>query len=172
MTKLKVDKGLWFDYKNAGLETSKSSELDYYTDVFSPWQTKQKLKIGREVEWDVWGKVYSNLFYSAAWNTSETITWVWFKPKMIQFNVLYDGGTMSARSTGIYNDELWINKCIFVRDGGAGSYTGTYSIVLRNSTSSVVSNGKVNSVDDDWFTLSFVNVWGWYDRAIVYTCFG
>lgn len=51
---MKIDNWLTFEDTNKGLDVVKQEDLNYYTDIYEPWQTKGKLRIGREVEWNVW----------------------------------------------------------------------------------------------------------------------
>ena len=68
--KIKVDNWLTFDNKNIWVNEIKEDWLNYYTDIYSPWQTKQKLVIWREVKKD------SNLWTPYVWYFTSTWTWL------------------------------------------------------------------------------------------------
>lgn len=80
---IKKDEWLTFEDTNKGLEVLKEKPLDYYSDVFSPWQTKQKLKIWREVEWNVWWWQVKTLIFNrlaSVWTWVQSFTGFWFTP--------------------------------------------------------------------------------------------
>ena len=133
-----IDKWLTFDDTNKWLDIVKEKELNYYTDTFEPWQTKQKLKIGREVEWDTWW-VKTLYFTFTAWTTLwvQSYTGFWFTPtgyvidawlldtntapcisKWTRINWVNGGFTsypstyanISTRAIAIYNSSAWTNK--------------------------------------------------------------
>ena len=78
---IKKDEWLSFEDTNKGMEVIKQKDLDYYSDVFSPWQTKQKLKLWREVEWSAWWVkflIFNRL--ASVWTWIQSFTWFWFTP--------------------------------------------------------------------------------------------
>ena len=82
---MNIDKWLSFEDTNKGMEVIKQKDLDYYTDVFSPWQTKQKLKLWREVEWSAWwGWNYYMAYGTQSTTPSITTFVVGFEPKIIK----------------------------------------------------------------------------------------
>lgn len=158
---IKKDEWLTFEDTNKGLEVLKEKPLDYYSDVFSPWQTKQKLKIWREVEWNVWWWQFKLWSFTISATGNITITWVWFKPKLIQFS--YSATTwkweweMTSTEMRAYDPKtlgtLTIN-CIYIRD----------------SASNVIARATYVSMDNDWFTIncSFTSA----SLVVYYTAFG
>ena len=154
---IKKDEWLTFEDTNKGLEVLKEKPLDYYSDVFSPWQTKQKLKIWREVEWSVWQFKLGSFTITATGNIS--VTWVWFKPKMVRFDVcdqLTSAWTWVITTTNQYaiNFALWAqitSQCIYY-------------------WSWVKARAVYVSMDNDWFTINctyFAN-----NTYVNYTAFG
>ena len=167
---IKKDEWLGFEDTNKGLEVLKQKPLDYYSDVFSPWQTKQKLKIWREVEWNIsgWAKCYTNSFTRLAseWTGIWTITWIvdseWkpFIPKIVQ---IYAWRNTSSTNISFWT---WMNN------------PSTSQCII---TTSVWTTFNFSNIIWVWIDANLLNSWSWevrlnistvyHDTYLVITCF-
>jgi len=135
-----------FDNTNKWFDTTKQEDLNYYTDIFSPWQTKQKLKIWREVEWNSWWWNTNIWYFTFATTWNITITWVWFKPKLVRFTFADQIGWMwSWAMTSSYQ---------FAYDINSKSQIQTQCIYIRNSSWTAIWRAVFVSMDNDWFTIN------------------
>lgn len=126
---IKKDEWLTFEDTNKGLEVLKEKPLDYYSDVFSPWQTKQKLKIWREVEWNVWW--WQIIYCFATLSTDETTTsWT---SKTLTLNTFDTNDSWMS----VTNSRITITQAGLYSVSGAVTYasnaTGTREILIRKN---------------------------------------
>ena len=81
--KIKVDNWLTFDNKNEWFNEIKENELNYYTDMYNAWQTKQQLVIWREVKgnlsWTMFATIEQNVNQVIPTNIATTIINLWNK---------------------------------------------------------------------------------------------
>ena len=156
--KIKVDNWLTFDNKNEWFNEIKENELNYYTDIYSPWQTKQRLKIWREVEGN------TNLWTPYVWYFTSTWTWLlsvttWFKPSLVTFT--YN----NVAQNWIWNWAM-TSSSQFAFDYNSKTSISTQCIYCRNSGWTAISRAVFLSMDTDWFTIDFIlateNVQVWF----------
>jgi len=146
-----------FEDKNKGFEQLKSKPLDYYTDIYSPWQTKERLKIGREVEWSAWWWSKTIIFtrLSTVWTGNQSFTWFWFKPTS------YTIKAWRSWSAAVATWSIWgyttSNYCLQLADWWSNDVSAT-NYVLRvfyaNQWWDRTSATHI-SFDNDWLTLNF-----------------
>jgi hypothetical protein len=112
--------------------------------MYEAGQTKQKYKIGREVEWDIWWfKVWD---FTITWNWDLSITWVWFKPSLVQFQVCDQLWT--ASNTWIW--QMTITNQNAINNTNSSQIT-TQCIYYWNP---VKARAVYKSMDTDWFTIT------------------
>ena len=142
--KIKVDNWLTFDNKNEWFNEIKESELNYYTDVYSPWQTKQRLKIWREVEGgtNLWTPYVGSFTITATWNIS--ITWIWFTPSYVRFDLVHNNGFGSWNMTK--NNQNSISLYAWA--------SNTRCIDIYNNLWIIQTRAVYVSMDPDWFTIN------------------
>lgn len=159
-----VDNWLTFDDSNKWVIVIKQEDLNYYTDTFEPWQTKQKLKLGVEVEWSVGWKYYWNIITDTTVNWNIAVTWVWFTPKLIKFTAGYSDDTLSWFSVWHYVN--WRNDSLTSYENAVdySSNSRCFRLWWTNWL------WKVASVNSDWFVLSVKNPW-WITYTVMYECF-
>ena len=109
--KIKKDEWMWFDTENKWTMKIEDEKNNYYSDIYSPGQTKQRLKIGREVEWSTWWSkmlIFSRL--ASTWTWSQSFTWFWFKPTSYSILAVRQGITLT--NAPCYSDWWydWINQ--------------------------------------------------------------
>lgn len=150
---MNIDKWLSFEDTNKGMEVIKQKDLDYYTDVFSPWQTKQKLKLWREVEWSAW---WVKVLYFSFWAWTPlwvyNFTWFWFKPSSYIVQAWY-ASTASAITMSYASYINWAVQG-FLAYGGTYAQMTTRMLAIYNWS----SNTRANHSDllDDWIALDFI----------------
>ncbi len=117
---MKINEWIGFDVKNKWWLEVKQDDLNYYSDIYTPWQTKQRLKIGREVEW-----ASKTLYFTFASGTAlwvQSYTGFWFTPSAYVIDAwLNDSNSSICISKGTRFN--WVNWWY-------SSYPSTY-----NSTS-------------------------------------
>lgn len=145
--KVKENTGIWLENTNKGIQETKIDKIDYYTNEYLPWQTKQRYKPWREVE----------IFKIETWSqliviwTNDVI--VWFKPRFIQLFTQYwiytiswvasiRNWTIKQQSTS----ELWLDQTAII-----GFWNGNQWIV---------------SIINNWFRIESDQA-----GAIVWTCY-
>jgi hypothetical protein len=155
---MKIDNWLTFEDTNKGFQNIETEPLNYYSDVFTPWQTKQRLKIWREVEWNVSGWWKVKTWYSSLSIWSNSITWVWFTPKAIQVVV-----QSSNKVAWGYADNVWwtlTQRCIYF---DWANYSNQNTRLFRFDWTNV---WLLNSIDSDWFTVTSD-----LSATMIWTCF-
>jgi hypothetical protein len=157
---MKIDNWLTFEDTNKGFQNIETEPLNYYSDVFTPWQTKQRLKIWREVEWNLSGWWKVKTWYSSipSWYTNFAITWVWFTPKAIQVVV-----QSSNKVAWGYADNVWwtlTQRCIYA---DWWNYSNQTTRLFRFSGTEV---WDLVSLDSDWFTVRSD-----LSATMIWTCF-
>jgi len=150
---MNIDKWLSFEDTNKGMEVIKQKDLDYYTDVFSPWQTKQKLKLWREVEWSAWWvKVLWYTYGSWVLSWDVDFTWFGFTPSSYIVQAwLNDTDDTLIMSYWTYID--WTVRA-FV------TYAVTYSWATTRMINIIDWYGQMtrathNALINDWIRLNF-----------------
>lgn len=167
------------DFKKSDTLKETSNVIDestpsYYSDVYSPWETKEQLRIWFEVEWSVWNsEVYvlqQNITTTTSIKINKKITnWV----KITAYvNWNWNGFTQS-----IYNKSTWYATWISI------AYTWAYvpwvtdlndnTQVLRlfQFDSSNVIRARIENITWSWFDLNFYMVnYTWYVTVIL-ECF-
>jgi len=165
---MSINEWIWFDNKNQWLNETKQEDLNYYTDMYEAGQTKQKLKIWREVEWSV-GQFYIwNFIITTTW--VKTVSWVWFKPKLIKLTSFISWTNQWSSQWYYYNNQVY---CMYTYVIGGNSvywwasyssycYSG-YSWWNVSITTSIVPT-------TDGFTINVLNV-SWWPISIIYECY-
>jgi len=114
-----------------------------------------------------WWKYYCWSFVSplSVWNYS--ITWIWFKPKMIIFQAIYssNNGSMSWWQTN------WVNSWAFFHFylNWTPYYDLTSAVIYVRNSSGTTTSASFVSCDNDWFTINFLNAW--FKSNIHYQCY-
>ena len=164
---MKIDEWLWFDNQNKWVIEIKQEPLNYYTDMYEAWQTKQQLEIWREVKWNVWwwSKTLTFTRLASVGTWVQNFTWFWFTPtdyliKAWRYwdvtSTWYTFLCMSEwqysapyrqriRPNWVFNIELWIPTTAMV----SVSYTNIPWWWLTSATHS--------SFLSDWIALNFTS---------------
>lgn len=133
---------------------------DFWKD-YEYWWPIQKLRPWIEVkESSSWWWQFKLWSFTISATGNITITWVWFKPKLVQFS--YSAATwkweweMTSTEMRAYDPKTLgtlIINCIYIRD----------------SASNVIARATYVSMDNDWFTIncSFIN----WTLPVYFTCF-
>ena len=173
---MKVNNWIWFDTKNEWVSEIKQDDLNYYTDMYSAWQTKQQLVIWREVKGNLswWSQslTFTHLASQGIWNQS--FTWFWFKPTNYtitawrSWDVSLTWTTLQCMSITQYwngwvrirpnwNSQIEIaNTSLMI----AVDYSNRWWLTTRATHS---------SFDNDWLTLNFST--SWEDTLFIITAF-
>lgn len=157
----------WFnEFKdsNKWLEAQKEKDLDYYTDMYEAWQTKQQLVIGREVKpTTLWWSNYKIWSFTITTTGNKVITWVWFQPKIVEL----------VGSDWINNMSIWkftsssSQRVVWANNAADESWSSDSNCLrvkvwVNNTIAAAVS------LDTDGFTINVTsNSWTSY---IKYTC--
>lgn len=152
--KIKKDEWMWFDTENKWTMKIEEEKNNYYSDIYSPGQTKGRLKLGREVEWSTWWvKVlyFSYPAWSSLWVTN--FTWFWFKPSSYIVQAWY-ASTWSALAMSYASYINWWVQWYL-----------TYSWTYAQMTSRMLAvydwanNTRANhsALLSDWIALDFIN---------------
>ena len=162
---MKIDNWIWFDNKNEWWLVVEQKELNYYTDMYEAWQTKQPVVIGREVKWSAWWWLVKTWWlFDINTNWDINITWVWFTPKLIKFSAIYSDWASSAMSVWHYCN--WVNNSVSSYED-ATDYSQNSRCFRLWWTNWL---WKVTAVNSDWFVLKVHNPW-WITYTVIYECF-
>ena len=142
-------KELWFnDFKdkNEWDKPLKEEDFKYYTDMYEAWQTKQKYKIWREVDDEWLTTKVKTWYFTITGNWDKVITWVWFKPKLVMFqiatSVLWSWvGQMTSEDQTAMNYVTW-------------SRYDTLCLIFWDP---IVLSAIYKSIDNDGFTITVSN---------------
>jgi len=139
----------------------------YFTDVFSPWETKEQLRIGKEVKPLV---TSSSIFaWTVTYTTTgvKTVSGVWFTPRLIKIHACLATGSISewvyfngAETCNYYFTGAWA----WDASGNVG-----YSAYLDNAGNNTISTTVTPT--SDWFTINVTTVAGGA-VTIIYECYG
>lgn len=127
----------------------------YFTDVFSPWETKEQLEVWREVKGDIKitkNSAVKNITQSAF--TTVSYTGLWFTPKLLQANAYAASGANGSFSYWTYFN--WITNAFNWYAWGTASIG--WNIASVQSPTAFIS-ASVVSLDSDWFTIQYT--WSW-----------
>lgn len=103
---MKVNEWLWFNIKNEWVNEIEQKPIDYYSDIYNPWQTKERLRVWIEVEWTIW-ETSTSKYCFATLSTNESTTSA--TSKTLTLNTFDTNDTwMSATSWRITITEDWI----------------------------------------------------------------
>ena len=154
---MKVNNWIWFDTKNEWVSEIKQDDLNYYTDMYSAWQTKQQLVIWREVKGNLSWNTYV-WYFTSNWTWIHTIT-IWFKPSLVTFT--YNNVTQNW----MWNWAM-TSSSQFAFDYNSKTSISTQCIYCRNSWWTAVSRAIFSSMNNDWFSIDFIlateNVQVWF----------
>lgn len=128
------------------------------TPDYSYWASQEPLNASYQVRWlKVWWWKMKTWFSSISAG-STSITWVWFKPKVIQVVV-----NTSNRVAWWYADNIWwtiTQRCVYFN---GSTYDSQWSRLFRFDWSNV---WNLVSIDSDWFTVSSD-----LSATMIWTCF-
>lgn len=141
----------------------------YYSDVFTPWETKEQLELGKEVKGTAgWFQVKCwQTTISTTWTLS--ITWVGFKPKFIRFQAVDWSNSWSncdIDSFSWYHNwlRMWKSWWVMYFD------QTNNAVQLYRDSGSLYVIVDFSSFDADWFTVNRLVVW--FSAIMQWTCFG
>jgi len=139
----------------------------YFTDVFSPGETKEQLRIGKEVKEIA---TTSSIFaWSVTYTTTgvKTVSGVGFTPRLIKIH--------ACLATGSISDWVYFNGAVtcnyYFTGGGAWDASGNvwYSSYLDNAGNATYTTTVTPTTD--WFTINVFTV-AWGAVTIIYECYG
>ena len=139
----------------------------YFTDVFSPWETKEQLRIGKEVK----PLATASLIFagSVTYTTTgvKTVSGVGFTPVLIRIH--------ACLATGSISEWVYFNSAVtcnyYFTGGGAWDASGNvwYSSYLDNAWNNTITTTVTPTTD--WFTINVSTVAGGA-VTIIYECYG
>lgn len=139
----------------------------YYSDVFSPWETKEQLELWKEVKWSSgWLKVKC---WQTTINTTGTlsITWVGFKPKFIRFQAVDGNFSWSHMETDSFS--WYKNGLRMYKPWGTLTFdTTNYAAELYRDSGGTYVTVDFSSFDTDGFTINRLVVW--FSATLQWTC--
>jgi hypothetical protein len=138
----------------------------YYTDVFTPWETKEQLEIGKEVKGSTGWLYYSNISLRSSWTWAQAITGVGFKPKMIKIKAYKSSGYVVSEWTATPTNS---NSFSSYESGWNMFITYGWNIIYLIDGSNA-SSCTVSSFDSDGFTLNWTLVQ--IATNFIYECYG
>ena len=140
----------------------------YYSDVFTPWETKEQLELWKEVKGSAgWFKVKC---WQTTISTTGTlsITWVGFKPKFIRFQAVDWNRTWSNCDIDSFS---WIHNWLRMwKIAWAIQFdTTTRAAELYRDSGGTYVTVEFSSFDADWFTINSLTC-DWVQN-LQWTCF-
>lgn len=139
----------------------------YFTDVFSPGETKEQLRIGKEVK--AIATTSSIFAWSVTYTTTgvKTVSWVWFTPRLIKIHACLATGSISewvyfngAETCNYYFTGWW------AWDASGNVWYSSYLDSAGNLTYTTTVTPTT-----DWFTINVFSV-TWGAVTIIYECYG
>lgn len=117
---MKINEWIWLDVKNDWVDIVKQSPLDYYTDIYNPWQTKERLRVWIEVEWST--QTISKYCFATLSTNEVCVSWT---SKTLSLNTFDTNDTwMSATN----------NRVTITEDG---LYKVSWSVTFATNSSGV-----------------------------------
>jgi len=111
-----------------------------------------------------WWKYYTSYIW-INWTWTLSITWVWFKPKLIMFYAV-GGNSMSQLSAITKYDKFWTRVYNYLN---IARWTTTSRAVELFQETEQYTLADLTSIDDDWFTINKTRVD--FSATLNYTCF-
>jgi len=154
--KIKEDKWLTFDDTNKGWMEIKRDDLNYWTDTYKPWQVKQRLKIGREVELTAWGWVKTLTFSKLAswWLETVQYTGFGFIPREVLIKAVPTAVTTPAAFSDVSILENWTPAWFRIGDGDSNDIS-TRAIAVYNSGN--ITRANFDDFIAGWIELTYIN---------------
>jgi len=151
---MKITQEYFNTYQNNdnGYTPTQAPVLDYYSDVFSPWQTKEKLKIGREttdIIWLWWASLTSTLTFTSTSNT----------------NVSWSNGQVFTTDNSTYTITSWST-------GVMSSVTYIYLDTILSKTTLQTTTLASNSVWNNKFLICVAWPVVWATKKAEFQAFG
>ena len=139
----------------------------YYSDIYSPWETKEQLELGKEVKWSAgWFKVKC---WQTTISTTGTlsITWLGFRPKFIRFQAVDWNRTWSNCDIDSFSwSHNWLRMW---KIAWAIQFdTTTRAAELYRDSGGTYVTVDFSSFDTDWFTINRLTVW--FSATLQWTC--
>lgn len=141
---------------------------DNYQDEFLYGKSIEKIKTK-----DIIGQPWYNVF---AWHTfktwnnavvTQTITWVWFTPRLIEFKASWWWASISMwQSTGTS-----FNYSLFYTNWSASWWFDSSHCINCYITAWWSAAAYVSAVSNDWFTLTWVFSWAMTSVEFSYICY-
>ena len=132
------------------IETVINEKIEpYYTDIYSPWETKEQLRIWKEVTWTIGTQTKIIIVQnSTLWSIS--YTWLWFKPTTIEADFYCQNWSNSCFWHWYYS--WWIYKTYQVYWWWSSS---PWSYIASWQNAGWYIQASVTSLDKDWFTINY-----------------
>lgn len=150
----------------------KESNTEYYTEVYSPWETKEQLRLGREVRQLSWVHFSTVIQQNITTTTTIKIT-PWFNISSVNIRA-YVNWSWNWSSDTIYSKSSWYAIWTSI------AFTSTYpqwitdfndnTQVLRlfQYNSSNVIRARIENITWTSFDLNFFEVdYSWYVTIII-----
>ena len=139
----------------------------YYSDVFSPWETKEQLEIGKEVKWSTGGLKVKCGQTTISTTGTLSITWVGFQPKFIRFQAVDWSNSWSNCDIDSFS---WYHNWLRMWKSWWTMYfdqTTRAAELYRDSGGTYVTV-DFSSFDTDGFTINRLIVW--FSSTLQWTC--
>lgn len=138
----------------------------YYSDVFTPWEVKEQLEIGKEVKGSTWWMLVKCWQTYISTTGTLAITWVGFKPKYIEFEAVDWFASFSQMKTDWVTQNGYRMWRLWTWD----QYSDTnYAAELYRVTPDDYFIIDFSSFDTDWFTINRLVVD--FGATLKWTCF-
>lgn len=145
--------------KNKGLVELKENNINYYTDIYEAWQTKQKLKPWREVERQAWWSkfmIFTRL--ASVWTWIQEFKGFWFKPK--SYSIFCSRNGISQNNKECYSNGGfdWTNQA-YMQMADSYNRVNTWSVLRLLYTNQWWGQTIANhsSFLNDWIALNFTS---------------
>jgi hypothetical protein len=144
-------------------------EPQYYND-YKYWQTIRKLKPWVETEWT--RIIVETLTRaSSAWTWTQTISKLWFTPRIIKIQTCYISSTDWSLSFWHYNGTTQYVYYTFPNGTSTGaSVVQSYIIRVTNDTWVSMTRASISAITQDGFTINWDTMW--LDVTFTYECIG
>lgn len=139
----------------------------YYSDVFSPWETKEQLEIGKEVKWSTWGLKVKCGQTTISTTGTLSITWVGFQPKFIRFQAVDWSNSWSNCDIDSFS---WYHNWLRMWKSWWTMYFDqtTRAAELYRDSGGLYVTVDFSSFDTDGFTINRLVVW--FSATLQWTC--
>jgi len=157
----------------------KEDSNTYYDNTYLPWETKEQLRVWKEVIWSSWGNVYATTIQQNITSTTSITITCWFTPTYIKLDWVENWNPWSSSNTlytmfdwrAIWSNLDWAYNWTYIVPTTADLNSTATALKLDEYNTANNIRARIENITSTWFDINFYEVeYSWYVTVII-TCF-